>query len=81
MDEKETKPIVIQVSGAKPGEVLRDVDIERGVTVADVLRGLDLVGYALSPKGAATKIPDDAVLWPIVEDGDLLRATADATMG
>ncbi len=74
------KVVTVVISGVERDGV-RDVEIERGSTVRDVLNSLHLEGYLLKLEGENAALGKDEPLYDLVRDGQKIRAVPEATVG
>jgi hypothetical protein len=75
------KTLAVVVSGAPADQQLREISIDPGTRVIDVLNGLNLRGYVLSREGSNQILAEEEDLYPQVESGTKLRAAPVAAVG
>jgi hypothetical protein len=76
------KVCAVVISGAAPGENVKELEIRPGSTAGDALRALGLGdGYVLSKEGSGHGFAAEEDLFAQVEDGQKLRATPIAEVG
>lgn len=75
------KNCIVVISGAPPGDNVKEIELQPGSTAQDALRAMGLDSYVLSREGSGHAFAAEEDLFAQVEDGQKLRATPVAEVG